>query len=367
MKVAIIAPSVFPINSKMDYGGIEVVIWNLINEFAKMDDIEYTLFAPKGSEAPGGELVETIEPPREFGMEERDSLDKITYRLHEFDIINDHTHQGWLVKMDRCAQRAWGYADTPIVKVFHGLQTWKEIPPRPTTIYVLLSQYHNQDCHSKYREFPFPPNYQGIENRTYGFKIIPHGIDLEKYAFEPDKEDYYFHPGLIAPHKGHTVTFNLAKALPHIQFKIGGEDQFIPDPSHREWVISRCDVQDNVEYLGTLKDAEKIKLLQKAKGVLLPFQIGEAFSLLAIESLSCGTPIITSHLGSMPEIVNGGSTGYLAYSDLLNRFMDAIQRIEAGGIKPEDCRKDAEARFGRKLMAERYVEVFREVLNGKRL
>lgn len=92
-----------------------------------------------------------------------------------------------------------------------------------------------------------------------------------------------------------------------------------------------------------------------------------------IEALSCGTPVLATRIGSMPEIITHGHNGYLIDMDgpagdpqNIGAWQRAIGWIEEGLISSEDCRKDAVARFDRMVAAKRYIEL-RERLEAKRV
>jgi len=77
----------------------------------------------------------------------------------------------------------------------------------------------------------------------------------------------------------------------------------------REAVQPHVDDLD-VSYVGPVGSAERDKLLGGAKALLHLISFAEPFGLSVIESLATGTPVIATPLGSMPELLRDGSTGF---------------------------------------------------------
>ena len=77
-----------------------------------------------------------------------------------------------------------------------------------------------------------------------------------------------------------------------------------------------------------------------------------------MEALACGTPVIASNRGSMPELVDPGVTGFLV--DSVDAAVDAIGRI--GEIDRAACRAVVSARFSVNRMADRYLALYRSLL-----
>ena len=116
-------------------------------------------------------------------------------------------------------------------------------------------------------------------------------------------------------------------------------------------------------FIGEVGHEEKIKLLKNAKALLSPLQWDEPFGITNIEAMACGTPVITTRRGSMPEIIVDGQTGFLCRTP---REMEwAIQNI--GEIDRRACRKHVEKHFTARKMAENYIKTFDKLIRRRRL
>ena len=111
-------------------------------------------------------------------------------------------------------------------------------------------------------------------------------------------------------------------------------------------------------YRGPVGGAARTKALGCARALLHLINFDEPFGLSVVEALACGTPVIASNRGSMPELIDHGVTGFLV--DSVDEAVDAIGRI--GEIDRAACRAAVSARFTVDRMADRYLDLYRSLL-----
>jgi glycosyltransferase involved in cell wall biosynthesis len=330
--IGIFAPQVFPIRDDLNYGGAELFIYYFCEQLGKLD-IKYTLYAPVGSKAPGGELVETIEAPSQWGTdEEKRAFLKIEDDLVRHDIINDHSHTG--ICFSGVGKQLH------VVKTLHGVSTWKYLP-RNSPRFMLLSEYHKKITKERL-------NVNGW--------IAGLGVKSEDYPFNDKPEDYYLHLGLLAPHKGQNHSINLAKKL-GLKLLIAGEEKFVPDPNYVEDVKKHC--TGDILYLGSVDAKKKMTLISNAKAVFLPFLFNEAYAIILFESLMCGTPVITTPVGAIPEML----TDKVGFIGEIDRFPDFVKRI--GEINRQDCRDFAIKNYDIAVPTQKYLKAFDATRSGQ--
>jgi glycosyltransferase involved in cell wall biosynthesis len=115
---------------------------------------------------------------------------------------------------------------------------------------------------------------------------------------------------------------------------------------------------DEIEYVGELDEIEKYELLGNAVAMLNPIQWPEPFGLVMIEALACGTPVVTTSAGSVPEIIEDGRTGFLRDDP---RGL-AVALAKATELNRDVCRDVAETRFTTERMIADHLELYAHLL-----
>jgi glycosyltransferase involved in cell wall biosynthesis len=95
-----------------------------------------------------------------------------------------------------------------------------------------------------------------------------------------------------------------------------------------------------------------------ARALLAPSIAPETSSLVAMEAMSAGAPVIAFRAGALPDIVEHGRTGFIV--DDVNAMANAMRR--AGEIDAETCRETARMRFSRERMTAAYFETYRTLI-----
>ena len=109
--------------------------------------------------------------------------------------------------------------------------------------------------------------------------------------------------------------------------------------------------------MGPVGPAERDELLGGALALLHLIGFAEPFGLSVVESLATGTPVIAHPLGSLPEIVRHGRTGFLV--DDVAGAVDAVGAV--GALSRTHCREDVERRFTADRMVADYAELFTRI------
>jgi glycosyltransferase involved in cell wall biosynthesis len=186
-------------------------------------------------------------------------------------------------------------------------------------------------------------------------QTIHHGIDLDAFTFQPEPGSYLLFLGRIHPHKGTHLAIEVAQrtGLPLV---IAG---IVQDRDYFDAHVSPYLTKD-IRYAGPVGPRERDGLLGGALGLLHLISFAEPFGLSVVESLATGTPVIAFPLGSMPELVVDGVTGYLV-PDVAGA-VDAVQHVS--GLSRAACRGDVETRFTASRMVQDYADLFERVVQG---
>ncbi|TFZ07235.1 glycosyltransferase family 4 protein [Ramlibacter henchirensis] len=192
--------------------------------------------------------------------------------------------------------------------------------------------------------------------------VIENGVSVESLASRARKRHYAMALGRICPEKNLHTALDAGR-LARVPVLIGG--QVYPYESHeryfRDAVLPRLDRR--CRFLGPLGFRRKRRLLTAARCLLLPTLAPETSSLVAMEAMACGTPVVAYPSGALPDIVEHGVTGWLVRS--AQEMADAIAACEE--LDPQACRAAARERFSLQRMVEGYFSAYRQLARGVQL
>ncbi len=198
-----------------------------------------------------------------------------------------------------------------------------------------------------------------LESR--GFKIFDvayHGIEVDKYPFSRNKEDYLVYLGRIDSSKGVHIAVRASMRSGEKLVLIGP----VADQAYFNSLIRPLIDGKNIIYPGEVDFETKVKALSHAKALIYPVQYEEFFGLAMVEALACGTPVIGFAKGSVREIVKNGVTGFVVNNE--DEMVETIKKLHI--IDPLACRRDVETRFSAENMVKKYEEIYEKLLGSVR-
>ena len=240
--------------------------------------------------------------------------------------------------------------DIPVLVTLHMPICWY-----PKNVWALCGQNIWFQCVSKAQR-------AGCPRELRDAMVITNGVSLPKVREQ--KREFAMALGRICPEKNvHEALEAGTKAA--VPVLLGGD--VFPYRTHVEYFHHRVEpllqcAETGVDhrFLGPLGPERKERLLGQAKCLLHPTLAPETSSLVAMEALAAGTPVIAYRSGALPEIVEDGVTGFLVNN--VEEMAAAIQRVD--DIRPEDCRAAAEGRFSKERMVREYMGVYRSLAVG---
>jgi glycosyltransferase involved in cell wall biosynthesis len=335
MRIAVLSPVWFAVPPS-GYGGIEWVVSLLADGLADAGH-DVTLFASGDSrtkaqldyvfeEAPS-ELIGKSLPELMHGLACFD-------RAGDFDVINDHSGPSMIP--------LGGLVETPVLHTVHGpldgdpgrvYEGLAHLAPNVGLISISLNQRR-----------PKPElNWAGN---------CPNALDLQLYPCHPHRGEYLLFLGRMSPDKGAHRAIWVAKET-ELPLKLAGKKQ---DPKEHRYFQELVEphLVDGIEYLGEVTHGEKVELLQNARATLFPIEWEEPFGLVMIESMACGTPVIATHHGAVPEVIEDGVSGIIV--DAYREMPAALDRADQ--LDPLECRRYVEERYAPERMVENYLRVY---------
>jgi glycosyltransferase involved in cell wall biosynthesis len=338
MRIAQVAP-IFESVPPRGYGGTERVVSYLTETLVELGH-EVTLFA-SGDSVTSADLVPVCERSMRCAPDRPDwlawhtmMLDEVFARADDFDVMHFHVDFLHYPLAQRCA--------TPSLTTLHGR----------------LDLPHLAPLHRRFAEHPLVSisDYQRGPLPGANFvATVHHGLPPRLYDFTPQPQDYFVFVGRVSPEKRLDRAIDIAIAC-NTRLRVAAKVD-VADRAYFDSEIKPRLAHPLVEFIGEVDDASKNTLMGGAKALLFPIDWPEPFGLVVIESLACGTPVVAYGLGSVPELLEDGVTGFMVGDQ--PAAIEAARRV--GQLDRRRCRQAFEERFTSRRMAERYLAVYRQL------
>ena len=343
MRIAQVAPLFESVPPAL-YGGTERVVAHLTNELVSLGH-EVTLFA-SGESRTRAELVPMCTRPLRLDPTCRDHvachvlmIERVASQADRFDVVHFHTGSIHLPLFRRL--------DVAHVTTMHGRLDLPELRP----LYREFSEAPHVSISDAQREFLPDANWIGT---------VHHGFPRELFRFYPQPGEYLSFLGRISPEKRVDRAIAIATAL-GCRLKIAAKIDNA-DAAYFHQAVEPLLDHPLVEYIGEIGDDDKNEFLGRARALLFPIDWPEPFGLVMIEALACGTPVVAFRGGSVDEVIDHGSTGFVV--DSIDPAIAATRQVDR--LDRRQCRRVFERRFTARRMAEQYVDIYSQVIELKK-
>ena len=339
LRLALLAPISWP-TPPPGYGPWEQVASNIAEGMVRRG-LDVTLFATGNSQTAG--KLSSVVP---VGVNEDPGLNgdvygaihtgKLFERAHEFDLI--HNNFDWKPLTYALATKA-----PPMLTTIHGFSS----PP-------ILGAYYAAAHRSFFCSISDSDRDPGLNYVSTAYN----GIDPDAFTFVDRAGDYLLYLARFHPEKGAHLAIEVAKRA-GVRLKLAAIPQDVA--YFKEFVEPHID-GDAVQFLGEVRGAQRDELLGGALALVHMTTRPERFGLTMIEAMACGTPVLGANMGSIPEIVVDGETGFLC-----DDVDAAVARVpQLASLSRRACRTRVETTFSSERMVDRYIAAYEIALAQKR-
>ena len=224
-------------------------------------------------------------------------------------------------------------------------------------------------------------------------QVIHNGIDLQEYTARQDQgllkrhgidpaQPYVLFVGRITRQKG---IIHLVRALPHLDpgFQVvlcaGAPDTTEIEEEMKSAVEAAQQERPGVVWIGEMLPKSEIIALYSGAEVFVCPSIYEPFGIINLEAMACGTPVVASAVGGIPEVVVHGETGLLVPVEQMNvapfepvnadtfafHLAEAINELMRDEARRrsmgEKARRRVEENFSWEAIARKTAELYRTV------
>ena len=206
--------------------------------------------------------------------------------------------------------------------------------------------------------------------------VIYNGVDISKFDVNPQRKKEFFQKkeyiiGIIAdliPQKGHKT---LIKSIHLIKNKIPIRLLIVGAPrNNTKWyekelkeMVDDFKLNKIVEFLGYREDIPQI--LNNLDLLVVPSSLVEACPMVILEAYACGTPVVGSNLGGIPELIKEEKTGFIFEAnnekELVEKILLIFNNPDLHNQMKKNCRKVAEEKFDLKNFSKRIEMVLKEI------
>jgi len=324
------------------YGGIEWVVSGLADGLVAAGH-DVTLFASGGSQT-RARLETVFDPPpfEQLGDARIESIQALeAYRRRgDYDLIHDHT----AAVGPALASLTDG---PPVVHTLH--LPWLDEQIRLARLIappVRLVAISNDQAARAPDDIPISA-------------VVHNGVPVDRYPFTTDKDDYLLFVGRANPDKGPEEAIEIARLLRRRLIMAIKVNERSERKYWREVLQPLIDSVPGIEVVSNPNHELKSNLMARAAVVVVPIQWAEPFGMVMPEANACGTPVVAYRMGSAPEVIAHGKTGFVVPPGDIDAFCAAVDQTEE--LLPYDCRAHVEERFSVPRMVADYERVYEAV------
>ncbi len=335
LRVAVLAPISWRVPPR-HYGPWELFA-SLLTEGLVERGVDVTLFATADS-VTAAKLVGSAAT----GYSEDPTIDaKVWEALHiaaaferadEFDLIHN--------SFDFLPLVFSRLVETPVLTTIHGFSSERIVPV-----------YERYNSSGYYVSISDSDRHPGLDYLA----TVHHGIEMSEFQLGLGQGGYVLFFGRIHPDKGALEAIAVAERA-GVPIVLAG---IIQDRDYFDRLVAPLIDGNRVTYVGPAGPEHRTALLGEAQALLHLVNFEEPFGLSVVEAMACGTPVIATARGSMPEIIRHGENGFL-----VSTTAEAVAAVaQSRALDRPAVRASVQERFAAERMVDDYLGLYCRILD----
>lgn len=323
------------------------------------------------------------------GLASRNSTKQVIERIKELhpDIVHLHCIHGYYINYKLLFEYL-NVTNIPVVWTFHDCWAFTGHCSHP--VVANCNQWKDEGCHNCPSTNEYPKSFFDFSSRNYKLKkelfsanknlhivavsewlasytresfladkdirVINNGVDIQLFHPCAEKSIGKFKIIGVASawgkDKGLYDFYKIREALPEDEYEIilvGLLEQQIND------------LPKGIKGVSRTNSVEELAKLYSEANVFINPTYADSFPSVNMESLACGTPVITYNTGGSPEIIDE-KTGVVIKQGDINGLILAIKKMKEKSLSSQDCRKRAADCFDKEKRFSDYVNFYEELI-----
>lgn len=247
-----------------------------------------------------------------------------------------------------------GFVDGPITCTHHG------IPDENNDLKLDIDKLRQKKYLNRIKYIAVSKNQRELGRDYFNYvATIHHGIDIDKFEFNSDPSDSVLFAGRMIEGKNPHLAIEAALGAGTNIDMVGTIDK---TDAYYQRNLGQYEGNNKVNFCGHVEYAKMHKYFGNARALIFPITWDEAFGLVMIEAMACGTPVIAFDRGPVREIIKDGETGFIVPEGDIATMTEAIKRIDQ--IDRHTCRTHVEENFTTEIMVSNYENFFLDVISN---
>lgn len=250
---------------------------------------------------------------------------------------------------------------------FHGLDFAEYFPEADiaalVTLHLPLDWYKAESFSIKGVHYNCVSSFQFLKYRSKiggPVSLIENGVDIPECIPVRGTGKYTLSMGRICPEKGYHLAIKASRNV-KLPFVLAGS--VYPYDEHLIYFHQKIrPAIDNNEcvFIGEVGNVRKKRLFRHAVCLLVPSLVEETSSLVAMEAMAFGVPVVAFKAGALNDLIRQGENGFLVNDEM--EMSEAI--LEIAKIDPIKCHNMAKDYYAVSRMTSQYLQLYENIIDG---